>query len=69
MIYVVFVLVVPFELTLLPVGQGDSVSEGGDGSLEVCVEVVNGTVDGEITIVVSSGGGTAQGKEDGLQVM
>ena len=39
--------------------------EGGDGFLEVCVEVVSGTVEGEITIVVSSGGGTAQGKDDG----
>jgi len=59
-----FVLV-PAELTLLPVGRGDSVFEGGDGFLEVCVEVVSGTVEGEITIVVSSGGGTAQGKDDG----
>ena len=64
-----FVLVVSVELTLLPVGQGDSVFEGGDGSLEVCVEVVSGTVDGETIIVVSSGSGTAQGKEHGLQVM
>jgi len=40
------------------------VFEGGDGSLEVCVEVVNGTISGEITVGITTINGTAQGKKD-----
>ena len=47
---------VPLNLTLLPVGRGDSVFEGGDGSVELCVEVISGTVSSVITIVISTGG-------------
>ena len=54
----------PVTLTLLPVGRGDSVFEGGDGSLEVCVEVVSGTISGEITVGITTINGTAQGKKD-----
>ena len=40
--------------------------EGGDGTLEVCVEVVSGAVSRDITIVISSNYGTAQGKLDSV---
>ena len=50
------VLSVPLNLTLLPVGRGDSVFEGGDGSVELCVKVLSGTVNNVITIVISTGG-------------
>ena len=36
--------------------------EGGDGSLEVCVEAVRGVVSHEITVEFMSGSKTAQGK-------
>ena len=56
------VIVVVDTLTLLPIGRGDSVFEGGDGTLEVCVESVSGALSGDITLVISSGYNTAQGK-------
>ena len=58
------VFIVPVTLTLLPVGRGNSVFEGGDGSLQVCVEVVSGTVSGEITVGITTLNGTAQGIKD-----
>jgi len=56
------VLVVVDTLALLPIGRGDSVFEGGDGTLEVCVEAVSGAVSGDITLGISSSYKTAQGK-------
>lgn len=36
--------------------------EGGDGLLEVCVEVVRGVVESEIALRIRTGSGTAQSK-------
>lgn len=60
------VLVAVDTLTLLPIGRGDSVFEGGDGTLELCVEVVSGAVSRDVTIVISSDYETAQGKLDSV---
>lgn len=59
-----YLFIVPVTLTLLPVGREDSVFEGGDGTLEVCVEVVSGAISSEIIVGITTSNGTAQGKKD-----